>query len=300
MLAPSRCAALLCAALVTLSTAFPAHAAYVDANAMIYQAGGNTPPNALDPVLIAVPGGAGLGVSFVVSGSTDCDLNGTACSPWTGDGNLGDDVLLGSIGALSGVRYRGFYSLPLFGVFLGPALPGVSPTALDFREAEDFVHLFPQLGQVFWIGDGLHRTGFGVPQEFHVPAGATRLFVGFYDPIPNDNAGGLNVLPSFHATTDAPATAPGTLGLTASPNPARRDTRVRATLPGAARVVVRVTDAAGRHVRTLADDACTPGAHQWIWDGADEHGVPAGPGVYFAALLLDGRPAARTALVRVR
>lgn len=302
---PSRHAPLLLAALAALAAttpASPARAAFVDANAMIYQAGGNTPPNALDPVLISVPGGGGLGVSFGISGSTDCDVNGTVCQPWPGDGNFGDDVLLASIGALGGVKYRGFYALPLLGVFLGPALPGVSPTGLDFRGVEDFVHLFPGLGQVFWIGDGLHHAGAGVAQVFHVPDGATRLYVGFYDPLPNDNSGGLLVTPFFFGTTGAPSAGPvaARITLAASPNPARGIARLRAALPRAARVTVHVTDAAGRRVRTLVEGALPAGAHEWAWDGADESGHATGAGVYFASLALDGRATARATVVRVR
>lgn len=63
----------------------------------------------------------------------------------------------------------------LVGVFWGPNLataPGLaksSPTAIDYS---------PQLGQIFFIGDGLNGTGIGSIQNFHVPAGATRLFFG--------------------------------------------------------------------------------------------------------------------------
>jgi hypothetical protein len=41
--------------------------------------------------------------------------------------------------------------------------------------------LAPGLKQIFFIGDGLTGTGSGSIQTFHIPAGATRLFLGTMD-----------------------------------------------------------------------------------------------------------------------
>jgi RHS repeat-associated protein len=72
----------------------------------------------------------------------------------------------------------------LVGVFLGDGTPdpAATPPDLDFSSAglgEDFLSLSPLLQQPFLIGDG--RTTSGVVQEFVVPVGATRLFVGVMD-----------------------------------------------------------------------------------------------------------------------
>jgi len=46
-------------------------------------------------------------------------------------------------------------------------------------------------------------------------------------------------------------------------------------------VEVRLYDAAGRQVRTLASRAFTPGEHDLYWDGLDEEGHPVARGIYF-------------------
>jgi hypothetical protein len=71
----------------------------------------------------------------------------------------------------------------LVGVFLDDSAPNnfPPPATLDFSTASnrDFASLYPNLRQPFFIGDGKDTTG-GV-QQFVVPAGATRLFLGTMD-----------------------------------------------------------------------------------------------------------------------
>ncbi len=71
----------------------------------------------------------------------------------------------------------------LVGVFLGPDMPDPSktPSRLEFDtdQKRDFNSLAPKLNQTFFIGDG--QTGDGVKQQFIVPEGATRLFLGMMD-----------------------------------------------------------------------------------------------------------------------
>jgi hypothetical protein len=63
----------------------------------------------------------------------------------------------------------------LVGVFLTDNPPSTSPPdRLDFTKGERFKALAPEIAQTFFIGDGRDRT-------FHVPQGATRLFLGFAD-----------------------------------------------------------------------------------------------------------------------
>lgn len=63
----------------------------------------------------------------------------------------------------------------LTGVFLTDAEPAdPAPERLDFSGGADFESLSPLLAQTFFVGDGEGR-------RFVVPAGATRLFLGFAD-----------------------------------------------------------------------------------------------------------------------
>ncbi len=73
---------------------------------------------------------------------------------------------------------------PLAGVFLTDEIPdsGPAPERLDFRQSGigiDFELLSPQIGQVFYIGDGV--TSDGAFQQFVAPANATRLLIGIPD-----------------------------------------------------------------------------------------------------------------------
>lgn len=72
---------------------------------------------------------------------------------------------------------------PLVGVFLSDAVPSSgAPAGLDFSPSGmgiDFLSITPQLGQIFYIGDG--KTAGGEFQEFIAPVGATRLFLGIPD-----------------------------------------------------------------------------------------------------------------------
>lgn len=92
----------------------------------------------------------------------------------------------------------------LVAVFLGPSAPvGPPPIALDFSSSRNFSRLSPLIAQVFFIGDGLGSIAtIGVTcQEFVVPCGATRLFLGVMDGFEwNNNTG------SFSVTVHKPAT----------------------------------------------------------------------------------------------
>jgi len=86
----------------------------------------------------------------------------------------------------------------VIGVFLDDNLPTGSPppASLDFSTAasRDFASLAPQLKQPFFIGDGLSGAT-GTVQQFIVPAGATRLFLGVVD-----GSGWLDNVGSFSVT----------------------------------------------------------------------------------------------------
>jgi hypothetical protein len=77
-------------------------------------------------------------------------------------------------------------------VFLDDTNPSMTspPPSLNFTTptSRDFTSLSPQLKQVFFVGDG--RTSTGAVQQFVVPPGATRLFIGKMDGYEwNNNSG---------------------------------------------------------------------------------------------------------------
>ena len=92
------------------------------------------------------------------------------------------------------------------GVFLSDDVPNplATPPDLDFSPAglgRDFLTLRPELQQPFLIGTG--RTTDGTVQEFVVPDGATRLFVGVMD----DDAWATNPGDGFELTVVSPRDA---------------------------------------------------------------------------------------------
>ncbi|HKP04854.1 MAG TPA: hypothetical protein VJU77_15990 [Chthoniobacterales bacterium] len=161
----------------------------IPGNANIFGAGHSSPPE---------PGGGGAGLLPVlfrfVAGSrkilTFSDVGGqVAIDPAHSSGTGPDGVAIneGSIilpyGGISG--FRASTSGCLVGVFLGPAEPKApAPKTLDFSstgEGTAFPRLTPEIGQIFFIGDGLTGTKTGNLQKFEVPPSATRLYLGLAD-----------------------------------------------------------------------------------------------------------------------
>jgi hypothetical protein len=129
---------------------------------------------------------------------------------------------------ISGIQYTGD-EMFLIGVFLGASLPatqvasigdygvggsGITPTQVTYA---------PLVGQTFFVGDGLAGTGTGALQQFIVPTGATRLFLGFADAMffngqanmYNDNTGSLAVNLQIMPATVVGTPEPGTIALLA-------------------------------------------------------------------------------------
>jgi hypothetical protein len=69
-----------------------------------------------------------------------------------------------------------------------------------------------------------------------------------------------------------------------SPNPFATSTSIGFEIPRKGEVALRVFDAAGRLVRTLADGVREPGAHRVEWDGRDASGRTVASGVYLYRL----------------
>lgn len=88
---------------------------------------------------------------------------------------------IGSYGSIGG--YAGPAGA-LVGVFLDDAIPNgeTAPERINFNAdgiGVDFERLEPQIGQVFFIGDGKNASG--RTQVFVAPAAATRLYIGLID-----------------------------------------------------------------------------------------------------------------------
>src|SRR5580704_2817212 len=115
----------------------------------------------------------------------------------------GVNTTVTSYGGLSGISVHQA-NMFLVGVFLGASEPsGAGPLVLSYNYgtpgslSTTDPSFSPGLDQVFFIGDGLTGTGAGDQQVFHVPAGASRLYLGFadsFDSVPSyyaDNPGSL-------------------------------------------------------------------------------------------------------------
>lgn len=110
-----------------------------------------------------------------------------------------------------------------------------------------------------------------------------------------DLAGGATGAPDVAPATGEPRARLRTLG----PNPFRSEVRVRFELPRPAAVRLDVIDVAGRRVRALDAGMRGAGAHDAVWDGADDAGVRAAGGVYFVRLrTADGEVSERVVLRR--
>jgi hypothetical protein len=132
------------------------------------------------PNYVPVVGGSVIQAAAPATGGINY-YNGLGPPFFLPDGNGTSGSNLWPIDGISG--YEGPEG-PLAGVFLDDNIPGTgpAPTTLDFTGAglgTDFSTLTPELGQVFFIGDGFNS----VPeaQSFIAPTGATRLFLGIPD-----------------------------------------------------------------------------------------------------------------------
>lgn len=190
-----RFAQTLLATVMLLALAAPAQAVII------------TTPGTSDPWLAGMPNGAtassgdvapaqspvqvsglalGLGGFLTFTNATGGVLNGGGCSPaapFTGcapiDGTGFFNHFAGAENGISDVRAP---INALLGIFLDDSQPSLSaaPGTLNFQTIGlDFLTLVPLLKQVFFIGNG-STTG-NVVQQFDIPTGASRLFLGTMD-----------------------------------------------------------------------------------------------------------------------
>lgn len=144
----------------------------------------------------ATPSAGGVAPPFIaITPSEKVTLSAASGSIHTGAEAAGPDGAhhptyrcdINGVAGVSGYVNRN-NSAHLVGVFVGDTPLGTTPSRLDFSAdaiGEDFVVIGPQLGQVFFIGDGL--TPDGEVQEFLPPAGATKLYLGIPDANGNAN-----------------------------------------------------------------------------------------------------------------
>jgi uncharacterized protein (TIGR03437 family) len=97
----------------------------------------------------------------------------------------------------------------LVGVFLAPTIDTRnSPATLNFSgAARDLTRVEPLLQQVFYVGNGLTSTG--AARQIVVPAGATRLYLGYLDGNLTTNAGSFVVGVSTGASDSPQITSAG-------------------------------------------------------------------------------------------
>ena len=158
----------------------------VDAKSNIFGAGHTAPP---------APGGLGPGIlppsySFLPASGQVMTFSSIIGSKtynnhdyWGPEGY--DPWLFGmnfpSYGGISGIVTSSHQFLA--GVFLNGTEPtDPAPSSLDFGPdglTRNFTDVNPDIGQLFFIGDGL--TDSGLTQNFYVPLTASRLFLGFID-----------------------------------------------------------------------------------------------------------------------
>ena len=77
---------------------------------------------------------------------------------------------------------------------------------------------------------------------------------------------------------------PTSVAFTSKPNPSRGALFVRFELAAEENVEVALFDVSGREVRTLTKASYPAGPHEVAWDGLDQSGRPAAPGVYLVRL----------------
>lgn len=154
-------------------------------------------------------------------------------------------------------------------VYLGNVFSGGASTtggSADRRNVEEVVRFDAPATGTYQVA----VVGFNVPQ-----AGA--------QPFALASTAAFGNWPSTPASVDAPlASQNGWHILAAEPNPTTAETRIALRVPETAtRARIGIYDVSGSLVRKLADDRLPAGLQHLRWDGRDESGRIAVPGVYF-------------------
>jgi hypothetical protein len=128
------------------------------------------------PILAPVSLYNGETLTFSATGGASHEPGPLYATP-DGDTSQTYDLHADYLTGISGPK--GIHLGGLAGVFLGPD-PTSEPAPAQLS-GTDFASIAPEIGQIFFIGDGLTGTGSGSIQTFIVPTGATRLFLGITD-----------------------------------------------------------------------------------------------------------------------
>jgi hypothetical protein len=243
------------------------------------------------PFEITLPAGMDRSCTLDLTGTIDYG----GCCPATGpDGSAFTGIVAAPIySGLAGcdLSVRGRY---LTGVFLDDSEPAdPAPEAIIFSSI-DFPELSPALRQIFFVGDGWTGQESGALQVFHIPDGATRLFLGYQDRCstsPNvpgcydDNSGLVTGMVTFSVPTSAIPGSNLSMRLDQNvPNPFNPKTSISFTITQAGPYELDIYTASGQLVRSVHHGWLEPGYYTRSWDGLDSDARPAASGVYFCRL----------------
>lgn len=134
-------------------------------------------------------------------------------------------------------------------------------------------------GGTFGVGGTI-----GQPQTSRSTGGAYAVTSGFWV----GGSGGVSGISEGPdgGEPDAPGVAPLLFRVfPASPNPVGESMALTFDLPEARAIRLEVYDAAGRAVRTLADEVVGAGRSEWFWDRRDQWGTRVPGGIYFLRLI---------------
>ena len=153
----------------------------MSSGASVAGTGGNPTPS-VAPANIPTPA---TGVKLV-AGRSLVFRQASGETSYTGAGNYGpdgNDKWIVEQAAANGINKTKAPLNAMVGIFLDDRAPNTYAQAAagDFSDEinRDFTTLAPPVKQVFFIGDGLDKDG--NLQEFVVPLGATRLYIGIMD-----------------------------------------------------------------------------------------------------------------------
>jgi hypothetical protein len=177
----------------------------------------------------------------------------------------------------------------------------VSVAATPWLDSQDGLALTPGHGRVDAALLGARETGMIGNVEV-----ATVTFQAIASGSPGIGLGGITArdawnqpVPTSVHVADVESGTPLTTALAApSPNPSRGAIALGFALARAGKAELAIYGIDGRRVKVIAQGERAAGEYRLSWDGTDDRGRAAAPGVYYARLIADGREFTRK-LVRL-